>query len=159
MSKITDPRFPRISSTIPTALLPPEPSRQHLCSFAIHPQQAVSTTHGETGVAAKGPGAPGCTHPKQIQAPLCCSSLVSPEQACRQGDLRPQPPAHRNGPDFLPRVSPQTEHRPNPAGPRLDSTSPDQTSFNRMTWSGKYLLVAKNPLDDHRGVPPQFPDC
>ena len=149
---------PGFLSPFPIPSPPPAASAQHLRPFAIHPRQALSTTPGETGVAAMGPEAPGCTHPEQIQAPLRCSSRVSPEQACRRWDLRPQPPAHQNGPDFLPRVSPQTEHGPNPVGPGLDSTSPDRTSFNRETWSGKYPSVAKNPPAEHRGVPPQPPD-
>ena len=101
-----------------------------------------------------GPEAAGCTHPEQIQAPLRCSALGSPLQACRRWDLRPHPPAHRKGPDFFPRVSPQIEHGPKPAGPGLDSTSPDRISLNRGTWPGRYPSVWKNPPGTTEASPP-----
>ena len=139
----------------PSPSLPPPATHRH--PLATHAWQAELTTPVGTGVALIGPEAPGCAHPRQIQALLRCSALGSPLQACRRWDLRPHPPAHRKGPDFFPRVSPQIEQGPKPAGPGLDSTSPDRISLNRETWPGRCPSVSKNPPGDHRGVPPPTP--
>ena len=64
------------------------------------------TTPGETGVALLGPEAPGCTHPRQIKAPLFCSTHESPLQAYKWSDLCPHPLAHRKGPYFFLRLFP-----------------------------------------------------